>query len=386
MSKKILYIHNGSDFYGASRSLLRLVTRIDRSKYEPLVILPSNGPLADALRAKGIPLYIMKSLSVISRHVFYSWRIVPFLLMIPFSVILLTRFIKKNKIDLVHTNLGTVVSTGLAARLAGVPHVWHVRDSFHEFSILWNLYSRHILWSSDKVVCVSTVIAKQFRDDKGKVIVVHNGLPADEFESVSARRVQTFKNQYGLDGKRTVGVIGRIKFQRKGQDVFVKAIALLKGKLNNVKYLIVGSPFPGNENHLVNLLNLIDALGIKEDVILTGDVQDVPAVYKSLDVLVLPSSQPEPFPGVVLEAMAMGTPVVATAIGGTVEQIEDGISGMLVEPNNPEMLAEKIELLLNDASLHQRMRQASLKRVEERFRFETMCRKLEEIYSEVLSS
>jgi len=384
MARRILYIHNGCDLYGASRSLLRLVTRLDRAKFVPFVILPLEGPLAGALRKEGVHVTVMRSLSVISRSVFHSWRIIPFLLTIPVSVAVLAIFMKKTDIRLVHTNVGSVVSAGLAAKLAGVRHVWHLRDSFHDFGRLWKLYSRYVLWSSDKVICVSKAISAQFRDTRGKVTVVYNGIPLEESEEVSNEEVAAFKARFGLNGKRAVGVVGRIKFQRKGQDVFVRAAALLKGKLAETKYVIVGSPFPGNEVHLERLQKLIAELGISHEVILTGDVENIYPVYKALDVLVLPSCTPEPFAGVVLEAMAAGTPVIGTALGGTIEQIEDGVSGLLVEPNSPDVLADNIRRVLTDPVLSESLRREARKRVEEIFRFEKMYERLEEIYTELL--
>jgi glycosyltransferase involved in cell wall biosynthesis len=384
MARRILYIHNGCDLYGASRSLLRLVTRLDRAKFVPFVILPLEGPLAGALRKEGVHVTVMRSLSVISRSVFHSWRIIPFLLTIPVSVAVLAIFMKKTDIRLVHTNVGSVVSAGLAAKLAGVRHVWHLRDSFHDFGRLWKLYSRYVLWSSDKVICVSKAISAQFRDTRGKVTVVYNGIPLEESEEVSDEEVAAFKARFGLNGKRAVGVVGRIKFQRKGQDVFVRAAALLKRKLAETRYVIVGSPFPGNEVHLERLQKLIAELGISREVILTGDVENIYPVYKALDVLVLPSCTPEPFAGVVLEAMAAGTPIIGTALGGTIEQIEAERSGLLVEPNNPEILAESILRVLTDDALSDSLRREARKRVEEIFRFEKMYERLEEIYTELL--
>ena len=386
MRKRILYIHNGSDFYGASRSLLRLVTRLDRTRYEPLVMLPSDGPLFDALQRHSVQVVVMKSLAVISRRRFQSWKVIPFLLLIPISVMALWQFIRRNHIDLVHTNTGSIVSAGLAAKLAGAPHIWHVRDSFHDFRNLWGIFSKYILWSSDRVVCVSNAIARQFRGMKGKVKVIYNGIPLEEFEGVSAREVDAFKERFGLNGKRTVGVVGRIKFQRKGQDVFVRAVSLLKDRVNSVKYLIVGSPFPGNETHLGRLRKLIDELGVRNEVLLIGDVENIQPVYKALEVLVVPSCTPDPFAGVVLEAMAAGTPVVGTSLGGTLEQIEDGRSGLLVEPNNPELLAKRIQQLLTDETLSNSIRREARKRVEETFRFETMYNEIEQLYNEVLGS
>lgn len=383
-AKRILYVHNGSDLYGASRSLLRLVARLDRKKFEPHVILPEVGPLCRALRLAGVPYTIQPSLAVISRKVLGSWRMLPFLGRVPASVLVLVRFIRRQRIDLVHTNVATVLTSGAAARLAGVPHVWHVRDSFEEFGRLWKAYSRYLLWSSAMVVCVSAAIARQFSRASAKVSVVHDGLPVEEFEGVSDRQVAAFRQRYGLGQRKLVGMVGRIKFQRKGQDVFVEAIARLKNKLEDVGFVIIGSPFPGNEDHLQRLRELISRLDLSGHVVLTGDVEDVKAALGSLDVLVLASCRPEPFAGVVLEAMALGVPVIGTRTGGTIEQIDDGVSGILVEPNDPRTLAEAIERLLADRALKESIRKAARARVSEQFSFDHTRSKLEQIYEQCL--
>ena len=385
MLKRILYIHNGADLYGGGRFLLRLVSNLDRRFYQPFVIVPYDGPLSEALRIQKVEVAVMKSLPVISRRVFHSWRLFPFVLRIPFSAVVLALFIRRNKIDIVHTNTGSIPSAGLGARITRRPHLWHIHDSFHEFRKLWWFYSRYILWSSDRLVCVSQVIADQFSTKPGKLVVVYNGLPLDESDLIPASLLRTFREQFNLNDDRVVGVVGRIKFQRKGQDVFVKAISVLKQRVANVKYLIVGSPFPGNEDHLINLKKLIRQLGVDDVVILTGELEDVKIVYRILDILVLPSCFPEPFGTVVLEAMVNGVPVVGTRIGGTTEQIEDGVSGILVEPNDPSVLAEQIELLLNNHVLYHSIRKAALEWVRRLFSFEKMFNRLDGIYRELLN-
>ncbi len=385
---RILYVHNGSDLYGASRSLLRLVTGLDRKRFDPYVLLPSDGPLAAALAEAAVPVLVMPSLSVVTRPVMRSWRLVPFLLRFPLSVLSVAWAIRRLRIDLVHTNVAPLVSVAAATRLARVRHVWHLREFFHEFGPLWKVYRRYMLACAEKILCVSTPVAAQFPADTGKVVILHNGLSLEEFQPVSADRVHRFRDRYGLNGWRLVGVVGRIKAHRKGQDVFVNAVAELKrrGIDGGVKFVIVGSPFPGNEDHLTGLCEQIRVLQIADDVVLTGDVDDVKAAIASLDVLVLPSAAPEPFGGVVLEAMALGVPVVGTQIGGTIEQIDDGRTGMLVEPGNALELADAIERVLTDEAFRSSAGAAGRRRVEERFALPGMIARLEGIYREVLSA
>jgi glycosyltransferase involved in cell wall biosynthesis len=270
--------------------------------------------------------------------------------------------------------------------LAGVPHIWHVRESFSEFGNLWRYFQRYMLWLSAKIICVSTPISEQFglNSSGGKICVIHNGFPLEEFSSVRSERVKDFRSKYGLaESGCLVGVVGRIKFQRKGQEVFVRAAGLLRDKFPQARFLCIGSPFPGNESHLVNLLKLIHELELEGYVLYTGDVPDIKAAIAGLDILVLSSTQPEPFAGVVVEAMALSRPVVATAIGGSIEQVVDDQTGYLVEPGNPVSMAIAIEKLLESPDRRLRLGRNGHARFLENFEFEPFYQKILRLYQQV---
>lgn len=369
---KILFVHAPPDLYGASRSLLRLTNRLKQDGHSVKVILPLYGELVDALKSNGIEIIIQENLSNISRKRFKSFFfVIMFIFRIPFSVLRLIKIIKSFKPDILHTNTSLIVSSSIAAKICGIRHIWHVRESFTEFGFLWKYYRQFIQNFSSNIICVSTPISQQFKKRLigNKVITIYNGIPKEEFISIEEKRITTFKSQFGLNGHIIVGVVGRIKFGRKGQDVFLKAAALLKDSFPNVRYLIIGSTFPGNEKHLELLYDLIEELDLGKFVILTGDVEDIQIAYSSLDVSVLPSNFPEPFSGVVIESMAMAKPVVGTRIGGTVEQIEDGVTGFLVEPNDPESMAAALEKLLCNPELRDSMSNAGRHSFEKQFEF-----------------
>lgn len=379
---RILYVHHNADTYGASRSLLRLLAQLSRDRFHPLVLLAENGPLRSKLEALNVEV-VLGPVSVITRPLFHTWRIIPFLAGLPVSVLHVWQLIRSKRIDLVHTNTGVILTSALAAQMAGVPHIWHIRDWFQEFRSIWLLYSRWILGSSDRVLAVSRAVAAQFPTSP-KVEVIHNGFSPEEFAVPKAKLSRAFRDQFNLGDEFVVGCVGRIKWVRKGQEILVQAAALLEKKGIRAKYVIVGAPFPGNETHLDELRRLIRDLNLESRVVLTGELEDTRPAYAAMDVFVLPSAQPEPFGGVVMEAMSMGIPVIATAIGGSLDQVADGVTGFLIPPSDPQALAEKIDVLIRDPQLRSRMAQAGPERIAQTFSLEGMVRRLEQVYLEVL--
>jgi glycosyltransferase involved in cell wall biosynthesis len=305
------------------------------------------------------------------------------ILSFPVAVCNLLRLIRRQRIDLVHTNTGVMPAPALAAKLARRPHVWHIRDSFHEFRSLWPLYRRYITALSSRVICVSNPIAGQFPNG-ANITVIHNGVPLEEFPVRADELRARFREKFRLGDALVVGCVGRIKFVRKGQEVLMRAAALLKQRGLVAKYVIVGTTSPGNEGHLSRLQQLIGELGLTADVLLTGELADPRPAYAAMDVFVLPSAQPEPFGGVVLEAMAMQLPVIATAVGGSLDQVVDGKTGFLVPPANAEALAEKLEVLIRDSAARQQMGKAARIRLETCFSITRMVEKIKAVYEQAI--
>jgi len=352
-----------------------------------MTVLPHDGPLRPALEAAGVHAVVDPRLVMLTRKgVFPNRSRAQQLTDLPRSIASLVRLCREFKPDLMHTNTAVVVSSPLAAQIARVPHIWHIRESFADFPRLWPMHREFIMRCSERVICVSTAIAEQFARGTPNLRVLHNGFPAGEFDPVSSERVAAFRARFGLEARVLVGVVGRIKFKRKGQETFVRAASLLAKQFPDVRFMVIGTPFPGNEDHLVRLRALISELGIEERVVLTGDVEDIKAAYAALDVTVLASTSPEPFGGVVIEAMAMGTPVVGTRVGGTPEQIEHGVTGLLVPPDAPAAMAEAIGALLSSHLLRDQMGVAARARFLKEFEFEPFYDRLKNIYDEVLGS
>jgi glycosyltransferase involved in cell wall biosynthesis len=380
---RILYVHNSADFYGASRSLLRLVKGLDRTRFEPLVMLPETGPLRALLEQCDVPVFIMPSLAIVDR---FTSKISLLFSKLPASVYLLVRFIREQQIDLVHTNTGVIISPGLAAKLTGKGHIWHVRESFQEFSlVLWKLYSAYMRFVSDRIICVSNAVAGQFSARK-KVCVVHNGFSLAEFAIDEHSLRQNFRGDFAINQTEfLVACIGRIKWGRKGQEFLIKSAAIARGAGKPFTVLLVGAASPGNEEHVTKLRALVEELKLHDKVVFTGELPDTRPAFAAADVVVLPSAHPEPFAGVVMEAMAMGKPVIATALGGCLDQIIPGKTGYLVSPADADALAEKISSLHDEAGTRRRMGEAGRERIRTHFNLSRMLEQIESVYFEVLT-
>lgn len=384
---RVLFFHSVPDVYGASRSLLRLTSRLVQDGHQILVVLPGDGPLSALLKQAGVDVAYVPRLLIIKRGRSrslrnWAWGIVSG----PISVFHLIRVLRSFQPDCVHTNTSLIVASAIAARVKRVPHVCHVREMFSDFPKLWVVYQWFLYLFSDAIICVSQAVAAQFHPfiRRRKVEVIYNGFPQSEFEKVGDERVRAFRERFRLNGHVLVGLIGRIKIGRKGQDIFVRSAAMLKDKFPEVRFLCIGSPFPGNEDHLSRLTEMVHRLSLDKQFLYTGDIDDIKAVYACLDISVVPSVLPESFSGVVIESMAMGKPVIGSSIGGTVEQIDDGVTGFLVPPGNVEALAHKLSVLLSNRGLMQLVGQQGRRRFLNEFEFIPFYHQISTVYSRLL--
>jgi glycosyltransferase involved in cell wall biosynthesis len=163
-----------------------------------------------------------------------------------------------------------------------------------------------------------------------------------------------------------VGCIGRI-IPQKGQKSLLLAIPEVIKKFPETFFLIIGEIFLKEEGYKEELLEIIKKHNIEDRVLFTGFRDDIGDLIRSLDILVFPSVAPESFGLSVLEAMSLGKPVIATKVGGVCEIIEDGVTGMLIEPGHPEQITDRIIQLLNDKEMYDRMGREAKEAVSRKF-------------------
>lgn len=382
MTRPVLYLHSSAGRYGADRQLHAIASGLDPDRYHAIVVLPESGELATDLRTAGVEVLI-RPLAVLRRslmspagvgRVAASWFA---------DAGGLGRLARSRDVAIVHTNTSVTLGGAAAARVAGIPHVWHVREIYAGFDRWFPAY-RRLLMTADALPCVSRATCEQFDGGHGRadVHVLHDGLAFD----VRAAGRAASRAALGLDPDAfAVAVLGRISGW-KGQDVLVRALAApaLRDR-DDVVAVVAGQPWKGEARHLRELFELAGSLGVRERVHHVGFRDDVEHVYGAADVVAVPSKQPDPLPNAALEAAAAGCCVVAARHGGLPEILDDGRTGLLVPPVDPVALSDALRSLADDPTRREALGTAAAADVHARFGTDRMLGEVQSLYDRLLA-
>ncbi len=366
MAATIVYVHGIGEIGGAERELLFILSSLDRTLFHPVVVCPPDSPLAERVEALGIPVHGMY---------FPAWRKLNHMFAIPGAVLRIMAVLRSCKPCLVHVNdywWGPLCYLACRAVRMHVPILLHVRQEIQEKRIRQYWFKKF-----DRILVVSENI-KTVLEGGGlhseTIVVLYSGIDVDVFSRQARRSV--IHDRYGVQSHQTViGTVANI-FPRKGHECFIHAMDHLRKVFPDCRCFIVGK---GNEAYLVKLQQLVQSLNLQRHITFTGFQENVADFLETFDVFVL-SSYLEGFGIVLLEAMAMRKPVVATRVGGVPEVVEAGVTGYLVPPENAHELALAVQALLKDPETRRMMGEAGKKRVERLFTKQRTMQQLEDVY------
>lgn len=301
----------------------------------------------------------------------------------------LWRVLRSWRPDIVLTHMSKAGALGrMAAKLLGIPaiHTYHGKG-FHVFGQKWKenaaLASERLLAKLGAgSIVVSEIQRREFEalgiDRPERLKVIHYGVPLERFLSAVGRR--PLRDELGIAPEvRLVGVVGRV-VNIKGQDVFIKAAARLAPRFPNVRFLIVGDGVDRARYEA-----LAAQLGVGATVSFLGWRRDIPEIFASLDIVVLPTTFDfEGVPVSVIEALAVARPVVATEVGGVAEAVRHGETGLLVPPRDEAALAEAIATMLADPDKAEAMGRAGQALVKEFFPLERFLEQHDRYIREVV--
>jgi len=364
MARTILYLQGISEIGGAERAVLSVVERLDRTCWRPVVACPATGPLVTELKSRRVPTYPM---------VFPAWRKLTHVLWRVPAWLKLARLIQAIRPALVHVNdLYWVPQALLATRRRNIPVVVTVRQDLK--------LARVRQYRLDQAGFVVTV------SNAARDVLIRAGVPAERVRTIyTGVDPDRFSPEYdGTPVRKQLGipteapVIGCLAnvLEIKGYDILLEAFADVVKVYPTAHLLIVGrdSSAYGAEMHA-----LANRLGVAERTHFVGFQADVRQYIAAMNLVVLPSRS-EALGLALLEAMAMGKAVVASAVGGIPEIVADGVTGKLVSPEDPAALSRTIiELLFHPERLIEGGRQGR-KRIHSAFTVEAETQALESIY------
>lgn len=351
---------------GAQQVVRHLLTNLDRDRFKPLVYTFKDGPLLEEIERAGVTVRVLA-------------RRLPKL--DPGLVRRLRLALRRDAIDVLHMHLfgaclhGTLAALGLTT-ISKVVTLHADRADNWVQSLGW----QGVLGAADAVVAVSRqshqAMGRRYRSLSSKSTVILNGIDLVPF--VSRRTKQQAREALRLPRDRPlIGTIGRLTAQ-KGHGVLLAAFAEVRKRVPDVQLLVIG------EGELLEVLREAGKrLGLNGSVRYLGSRRDVPDLLAAMDVFAL-SSLWEGLPLVLLEAMAMGTPVVATAVGGVPEVVKDDEDGLLVQAGDAHQLAEAIYRVLIDPPVATRLRHRALAKVRDDYDVRRMVREHEALYERLV--
>jgi glycosyltransferase involved in cell wall biosynthesis len=295
----------------------------------------------------------------------------------------LKKFIVQNKIDLVHSNTNYDRTAGaFAAKWAGIKHVT-TNHSFHSIEYNPTHWYRNTRLVDQFIVdgeCTKELLLKDDSIKEDRITLIHLGIAPDTMKRDLNLRAK-IRNEFSLSDKQIlIGNVGRM-VEFKGQEYLLRAFPVALQKFPDSRLMIVGSGKLEKQLHA-----LAESLGVKNEVIFPGFRDDMQAVYSAFDIYAHTSVEGggETFPYSMLYALAEGLPMVITRVGDMPAMVDEGGNGFIVEDKKPELISEKLILLLGDENLRKKMGEDSLRIINSRFTEDVMLKNIEGVYKKAL--
>ncbi len=370
---KVVFLDHTARLSGGELALLRLLPALDVDAH---VIMAEDGPLVAKLTAAGISVEVLP-MAESARGLGRSASRRRAAAATPASALYALRLaarLRRLQPDLVHTNsLKSALYGGVAARLAGVPAVWHIRDRIAE-DYLSPRAVRLVHLAARRLPAAVIANSSATLATLGRLRVPGHVVPSPVAAAAPHAPPRS--------GPLRAGIVGRIA-PWKGQHVFIEAFARAFAT-GDERGVVVGAPLFGREEeeYFDRLRSLAEEHGLGDRIEFTGFCDDVDAELAKIDVLVHASVLPEPYGQVVVEGMAHGLPVIAAAVGGPSEVIADGVNGILYTPGDAGALARALQRVAAAPDLRAQLG-ARAREAAQEFSPERVAARVKAVYTEV---
>ncbi|MGA7105919.1 MAG: glycosyltransferase [Candidatus Deferrimicrobiaceae bacterium] len=382
----VAYLLPRLEMGGTEKHVRDLVGRLDRTRFRPIVIATSDGGVLEAVfRRMGVPVFVIGYQGFTRRRgqvvrrarlAFKAFREIAAILRAERTVIVHAYLPAANVLGAL---AGVVARTpAIVVSKRGLCHYKKGRPILAFFEIVANLAADAVLVNSD---AVAAAVRSAERFCGRKIRRIYNGI--DAASPTASGAAAPSGGGLALDpplppDAATILYVANL-FPYKGHLDLVEAAATVAARFPKARFLLAGR----EEGTGAQVRSRIEAFGLRDHVRLLGPRNDVPALMAAADLIVHPSHE-EGFSNTILEAMAAGKAVVATAVGGIPEAVEEGVTGVLVPSRSPERLAEALLSLLENPARARAMGEAGRKRVRDLFPIRKMVHEIEKLYEELL--
>ena len=388
---KILFYNHTGTVSGAERVLSMILDRLDRDCFDPVVVCPEESRMMEMtrglkIRTRGLP-------SLEARFTWRLDRVIRFLISFAGVIRRARRLVIDEAPDVIHANS---IRAGLVMALAtmglGMPVIWHAHDVLprHPLSIAVRIVAgatsrNHILAVSQAAGSRFCGIILRLFNRQVPITVIHNAVDLECFQPNSESK-REIRHALGLtERQRVVGIVGHLT-PNKGQLELIEAFASISRENSDAVLLVVGEPlFNRGADYAKSLGRAASSFAVTDRVRFLGPRDDVPTLMQGFDLLVI-NSRTEAFPLTVLEGLASGTPVLATAVGGIPEMIRHRENGWLVPARDKRSLAEAMLTLLGDAHLREQLGSNGRRDAIARFSIERFSTEIQSLYRGILET
>ncbi|SHM56783.1 Glycosyltransferase involved in cell wall bisynthesis [Cyclobacterium lianum] len=375
---RVLMLHGSSDVYGASKIFLITATVLQQNGNQVMVVLSEPGPLSRQLQDLGIRVAFIR-LGVIRRKYFNIRGLINRIRVMFRAYKALSALAEQEGTTHVYSNTAAVWVGTVLAKRKKYRHVWHLHEIISRPVWFAALMGKMVGYGADRVIVVSKAVKTHWERylSGNKLHLVYNGIDYNAY----LYPAKDLREELGIPQEATViGMVGRVN-SWKGQQYFLDISEELNKKFLDLHFVLVGDAFPGEECLFDGLEQKILEKKYKDKIHNLGFRENISQVLATMDIFILPSTLPDPFPTVVLEAMAAAKPVFATAHGGALEMIQDGRTGYHIPWDNAPAAAAKVGKLLNDRNQIESIGLNARRSVLENFSLPAYGKKIVKIFS-----
>lgn len=387
--KSILFIHQSAELYGSDKTILMFISSLDKLKYKPVVVLPFEGPLTREFEKNNIQVVIAPVLKLY-RKMFTPKKLLNAVSEYKEGMQILEKLHDEHQFDLVYSHTLAALIGFAFAKKHHIKHLWHIQEILSKPKFVNKTFTKLLsLKYNHKAVYDSKATMNFWIANQPKLTsksdFVWNGLDAEKKPVHTGEQIKQVRREFFNAGENNtvIGLVGRIN-SWKGQPLLLEAFRLISAKYPNAQLVFIGSAPPDQDFFVENLKNSIADFKLDKQVRIIPFQENIWQLWDSIDIAVVPSTEPEPFGMVAIEAMLSKKPVIAANHGGLTEIVIDQKTGLLFEPRNAEQLAEALQVLLDDPKKQHDFGANGYIRAVEHFSLKSHVTKFEAIFEQII--